>query len=87
MIDKPLKDFDEEEPSRNQEIVQEDVVMLSGLTTEYYSIIFEILLSIVIGVTLAANFSWRMTLVCLAMMPLIVIGGFIMARLTYREEN
>jgi ABC-type bacteriocin/lantibiotic exporter with double-glycine peptidase domain len=85
MIDKPLQSFNEDDPDRNQEIVHEDVVKLSGLTTEYYSIIFEILLSILIGVSLAAVFSWRMTLVCLAMMPLIVIGGFIMARLSYRE--
>lgn len=51
------------------------------MTSETISILLECFLGLVIGIILSMFYTWRMGLVTLAMVPLVVLGAIMTARL------
>lgn len=65
----------------------EESSQISALSTEYYACIVEIVLGILVGIIFAAVLSWRVALVCFAMLPLTILGGFINDRMTHKDAD
>lgn len=80
------KEGDERTPEAIASVLSEDVGNLGGLTTELYAQIMETVLSIGSGITLSVFCEWRITLVCLACIPFLILGGFLMSKLRNRNE-
>jgi ABC-type multidrug transport system fused ATPase/permease subunit len=53
---------------------------LNGLTTETVGIYLESILTMVIGIVISLFFSWRIALVCLAVSPLLFLGGIMKSK-------
>lgn len=52
----------------------EDIILLNGMTSEAYSTYAEVISTLLIGVAISFYFSWSVTLVSMAAMPLIMVG-------------
>lgn len=52
----------------------EDIILLNGMTSEAYSIYAEVISTLIVGVAISFYFTWSVTLVALAAMPLIMVG-------------
>lgn len=68
-------------------ILSEDISNLNGLTSETICTILEGVLCLLAGIVGSAYYSWRMTCVCLGLVPFITLGGIFMARLNYRNGD
>jgi ABC-type multidrug transport system fused ATPase/permease subunit len=53
----------------------EDITLLNGLTTESAIMILEPSCTIVVGIVVSSLFSWEITLVALAVSPLVFLGA------------
>jgi len=42
---------------------------------------------LVAGIVGSAYYSWRMTAVCIGIIPFVMLGGIIMARISYGSRN
>ena len=68
-------------------VFSEDITNLNGLSTEIVGTIAETSFCLIIGISLSAFFEWRMTLVCIAVTPLVMLGGVIMAKLQWKSAG
>jgi ABC-type bacteriocin/lantibiotic exporter with double-glycine peptidase domain len=68
-------------------ILSEDITNLNGLTTETICTILEGILCLTAGVVGSAYYSWKMTAVCIGIIPFVMLGGIIMARINYRTGD
>ena len=55
--------------------ILEDVTALNGLTSETLNNILEATYCLLIGIGLAAIFSWKMAVIALVTSPFVIIGG------------
>jgi len=62
-------------------VFSEDISNLNGLSTEIVGTMAETAFTLIFGISISAFYQWRMTLVCLAATPLVMLGGVLMARL------
>jgi ATP-binding cassette subfamily B (MDR/TAP) protein 1 len=67
-------------------VLSEDIGALNGMTTEHFAIVMEAFLALIIGVILAMLYTWRMGLITLAIVPLVVVGGVVNARLSWKVK-
>jgi ABC-type multidrug transport system fused ATPase/permease subunit len=86
IIYKHISWFDNKEraPGILSNILSEDIGVLNGMTTENIAILLEAFLALVIGVVIAMFYTWRMGLITLAMVPLVILGGLMSARLQFK---
>ena len=77
-------------------IIQEDIALLNGLTSETYAIAIESILGLIISSFMCLYFSWQVGLIAIILSPLMVFGGFFMSSFqwsqgkvddAYRESN
>jgi ABC-type bacteriocin/lantibiotic exporter with double-glycine peptidase domain len=59
---------------------------LNGLTTEYIAILIEAIVGLMIALVLSLIYSWRIALVGIGMAPLLILGGIVMSRLTFKMK-
>jgi ABC-type bacteriocin/lantibiotic exporter with double-glycine peptidase domain len=57
------------------------------LTSETICTILEGILCLVAGIAGSAYYSWRMTAVCIGIIPFVMLGGIIMATITHGKVN
>lgn len=68
-------------------VFTEDIINLNGLSTELAAMIIETFFCLVFGIWISAAFQWRMTLVCVALTPLVTIGGLLIGRLQWKAKS
>lgn len=68
-------------------IFSEDISNLNGLSTEIVGTLAETGFCLIFGISLSAFYEWRMTLVCLAATPLVMLGGVFMAKLQWKSAG
>ena len=70
--------FDERDnaPGILTSTLSSDAQIINGVSTEGLGSILEAICSIVTGIVIGFVFSWRMSLVCIACTPFIVISGY-----------
>jgi len=66
-------------------VFSEDITNLNGLSTETIGALCETFFCIIVGVSVSALFEWRMSLVCLAATPMVMLGGVLMAKLQWKS--
>ena len=57
------------------------------MTSETICTILEGILCLVAGIAGSAYYSWRMTAVCIGIIPFVMLGGIIMATITHGKVN
>lgn len=89
LIYKQVSWFDRKEkaPGILTNILSEDITNLNGLTSETICTILEGILCLIAGIVGSAYYSWRMTVVCIGIIPFVMLGGIIMARISYGTGN
>jgi len=60
-------------------IIQEDIALLNGLTSETYAVALESILGIIVSSGLCLFFSWQVGLIAIVLSPMMVFGGFFMS--------
>ena len=60
-------------------IIQEDITLLNGLTSETYAVALESIMGLIIASSLCLYFSWQVGLIAIVMSPMMVFGGFFMS--------
>lgn len=60
-------------------IIQEDISLLNGLTSEVYGVALESLLGLIVSSVMCLYFSWQVGLIAIVLSPLMVFGGFFMS--------
>lgn len=68
-------------------IISEDITLLNGLTTETISIFLEAIFCMVIGIVLSLFFSWKISLITLALTPFLILGGYLRGKLMNKERT
>jgi ABC-type multidrug transport system fused ATPase/permease subunit len=86
LVYKQISWFDRKDkaPGILSNILSEDITNLNGLTTETLGTVLESSVALIAGITLSSFFEWRMTLVCLAAVPFVMLGGVVMSRLGWK---
>ena len=88
IIYKQIAWFDNKDraPGVLSNVLSEDIACLNGMTTEHFAILLEAFLSLIIGIVIALFFTWRMGLVTIAMIPFVMIGGWLTSRLAWKVK-
>jgi len=75
--------FDREDraPGILTNVLSEDVSALNGMTTETISVLAEAFLGLLLGMLISLIISWRMSLLTVAVSPVMLIGVIAMSRL------
>ena len=60
-------------------VIQEDIGLLNGLTSETYAVALESALGLLISSVMCLHFSWQVGLIAIVLSPLMVFGGFFMS--------
>ena len=60
-------------------IIQEDISLLNGMTSETYAVALEAALGLLISSAMCLFFSWQVGLIAIVLSPLMVFGGFFMS--------
>lgn len=68
-------------------VFSEDISNLNGLSTEIVGTMSETAFCLIFGIWLSAFFEWRMTLVCIAATPLVMLGGMLMSKLQWKNKG
>lgn len=68
-------------------VFSEDITKLNGLSTEIVSTLGEMFFCLTIGMCISAFFQWRMTLICIAITPMVMFGGFFMSKLKWKTDH
>lgn len=81
--------FDNKEraPGVLSNIISEDIGLMNGLSTETIAIIIEAFFTIVCGILIGMFFSWRVSLITLALLPLVMFGFAISNKLTAKTRG
>ena len=89
IIYKQLCWFDNESraPGVLTNVMSEDINALNGMTTETVSTLVEAVLGLTLGLLLAMTFNWRMALLCMAVVPLMIVGVVAMSRLQWGNKG
>jgi ATP-binding cassette subfamily B (MDR/TAP) protein 1 len=80
-------DSKDKAPGVLSNILSEDISLLNGLSSETTSIIMESIMTIVLGLAIALYFSWRMALITFALIPLVILGGYMSMKLTAKAKG
>lgn len=67
-------------------ILSEDIALLRGLTTETISIYIEGILCIAIAIVISVTYSWRMTLITIALAPFAMASGYL-KMMVYKKDS
>lgn len=83
MLYKDMEYFDQEEnqPGSLSSRLALDCKSINTLISTYIGAIFQSMSSLIVGIVIAFVFSWRITLVMIALTPLLVFAGIIRARI------
>lgn len=68
-------------------VFSEDITKLNGLSTEIIATLGEMFFCLTIGMSISAFFQWRMTLICIAITPMVMFGGFFMSKLKWKQDH
>jgi ATP-binding cassette subfamily B (MDR/TAP) protein 1 len=88
LIHKQVNWFDRKDraPGVLSNILSEDITNLNGLTTETIGTLLESFLALVVGISVAAFYEWRMSIVCFLATPFVLLGGLLMAKLGWNNR-
>ena len=83
IIYKDVSWFDSKDkaPGVLSNILAEDITLLNGLSTETVAIYMEGSMGFIIGIIMAFTFTWKMSLITLALCPFMMLGGILRSRL------
>jgi ATP-binding cassette subfamily B (MDR/TAP) protein 1 len=80
-------DRKEKAPGILTNILSEDITNLNGLTSETICTIIEGALCLIAGIVGSAYYSWKMTVVCIGLIPFVMLGGIFMSRIHYKTDD
>jgi ATP-binding cassette subfamily B (MDR/TAP) protein 1 len=66
-------------------VIQEDIAMLNGLTSETYAVALESILGIVVSSGMCLYFSWQVGIIAIVLSPMMVFGGFFMSSFQWSQ--
>lgn len=66
-------------------IIQEDISLLNGLTSETYAVGLESLFGLIVASSMCLYFSWQVGLIAIVLSPLMVFGGFFMSSFQWAQ--
>lgn len=65
-------------------MLQEDITTLNGLTTDTISILSETFLGLIISCIICFHYEWKLGIICTVLSPLLVMGGMFMSKLQFQ---
>jgi ABC-type multidrug transport system fused ATPase/permease subunit len=65
---------------RLSNLLKDEISKVNGISTEFIGVVSEAMVALVSGLAISFAFEWSMTLICLVLSPILVLGGVVMAR-------
>ena len=60
--------------------MRDDLQKLNGLSTQFVAVLTEAAMALVLGLTTAIFFNWQVTLLCMLLSPILILGGVCMSK-------
>lgn len=74
-------DFSENSPGALLTRLSSDTVKINGIALSMFSVIFETVVTLILGITLGFVYCWQLALICCAFVPFIIVAASIGAKM------